>query len=291
MKEKIIQIYLPLVCFIVACLALTLKEWKTNVNDYLSYIPFSGIYLLLIILGGISCISLIKLFSLQRQIKSYVKLKNKPDFFVALQSMSKLGSSAIDLTLLNYWVSDFNEARSWLKNKIQKANNKICIVSYSFISYKDSLEEEIRKFLEDGGELQILLLLSDSYGFYEKTGVESFNDDRSKGYKEWEEETKQLQQIHKSDLISSLKYLKKWKEEYGEKKVKIKFYNETPNITGILIDDDCLYLSSFYINPIKRGFKNPYLCIDDVNSNSNHLIMRNIFRNWFIIKFATGIDA
>ena len=214
-----------------------------------------------------------------------------PDFFVELQRLSKLGSSPVDLTYLNYWICDVAKSRSWLKNKIRKADNKLYIVSYSFITYKDFLEEEIRSFLKRGGELRILLLASGSYGFFEKIAIESFDDDRSKSFSGWEDVTRQLQKAHKSDLTTSIDFLKKWKAEYGGNKVKIKFYNETPNITGMLIDDEYLYISSFFIDPIKRGFNNPYLCIDDVNSSSNYLITRNIFRNWFLIKFANGIDA
>lgn len=287
--KKIAQIIFYIICLLAAILAVQPEQWEKNIRNYVDLFSISGKDLSIILLFGLLGILSIKLVLQHHQIRVLrIDRFPTPNLFNALQKLASNNINQADLHGIDFWIYEAEKTRSWLKDKIKHANEDLHIISYSFISYKDFLEKEIRSFLKNGGKLHILLLKPESKGFYEKTVLESYDDSRSIDYDSWPTAIKQLQTAHISDFKTSIDLLKKWQSEFSGAQINIRLYQETPNISGILIDNKSLCVSSHFINPISRGFNNPFLCIEDVNTNQNFLVIKMIFKNWFCVKFTNG---
>jgi hypothetical protein len=165
------------------------------------------------------------------------------------------------------------------------------VVCYSLISSK-SMEADIEFFLDNGGNLRVLMLDPESSGFEEKTALESFRDLKytaeKEAIREWEKSAERIRDEHKKHIQSSIDKLLRWQDAY-KNKVSFRLYSDTPNIRVFMFDQKKMFLSSYFYDPVSAGHDNPHLLIsrsDDADQNA--LMLYRVISNWFEVKFATG---
>jgi hypothetical protein len=190
------------------------------------------------------------------------------------------------------WSRTKKASRKWIENKIRKCDREICVIAYSFTTYKDEYQDAIEEFLtKEGVKLRVLMLDPQLVGFYEKTCLEAFKFTQTKGLEGYETATAATREKHEDDIKASMSYLKDWKRDFGEDKVEFALYSDTPNLNGMMFDRRAMYLSSYFIDPVSRGFNNPALLVEDMNTHPSLMILQHIFWNWFEIKLGTGRRA
>lgn len=201
------------------------------------------------------------------------------------------------------WSPKKKTSRDWVEGKIREAEYEICIISYSFTTYKDEYGEAIEEFLRKGrAELRVLMLDPELFGFYKKTSLEAFRPELEEkktssetfrpdlvmSFEAWETATLASRDKHKKDIETSISYLNDWKRYFGEDKVEFALYPDTPNLNGLMFDRKAICFSSYFINPFSRGFNNPALLIEDISVHPNLIILQSVFRHWFEVTLATG---
>lgn len=194
------------------------------------------------------------------------------------------------------WLTD-SEKQQWVIRRVRDARHEVRLICYSMIFWKETLDRDLTDFLKRGGRLRILMLDPASRGFLEKSAVEAFRrapdiaerplDERIKA---WRDYAKGLRAKHRHDINSSVGSLHLLREQSNGGDVRCRMYSDTPNLYGFMVDNRSLYVSSYFFEPVTRGFSNPARTID--RDREPHLFdaFAAIYRNWFDVKFATGRD-
>lgn len=190
--------------------------------------------------------------------------------------------------------ASLEERSSEIQRSICNANNEVLLICYSLTFWKDKIEEHIHKFLaKDDSMFKVLMLMSDSSGFLEKSALEAF---QYRGrvptdLDAWLNSTEEIRKAHRSDIRSSIDTLALWQQKYGKTKVDFRFYVDTPVLYGFSCDREVFYVSSYFINPIERAFRLPSkVFVLHKDSDPFSAIVASIFLNWFDTKFATGFE-
>lgn len=206
------------------------------------------------------------------------------------QSLGEINNSFDTPQLSQRWMKGTDMAM-WIKRAISKASNRIYIVCYSFTSWKDQYGEALQDFLnkKSSNVLKILLLEPRSRGFFEKSAFESFN--KNHNIKKWITETKETRITHLDELKASIRRIKAWKRKVNNKNIFCSMYHATPLFTGVIIDNVKMLISSYYINPIRRGVDLPAYCIEVNDSNYDLRPLVDLILNWYNVTFAIGLES
>lgn len=210
---------------------------------------------------------------------------------LVLTDLGKSSPTTMADALNNMSTSD-DQRVSVVKRLIQDANSEVLLICYSLTSWKDAIEKHIRQFLEKKpGVFKVLMLLPDSNGLLEKSALEAFRHDPRLPTKldVWVHDTITTRKAHRSDISSGVDMLTKWQQLYGKEKVLFRFYSDTPVLYGFSFDRKVFYISSYFINPIERGFTLPFKAVYK-DSDPISAMVASVFLNWFDVKFATGPD-
>jgi len=189
----------------------------------------------------------------------------------------------------NIIIHDEGSKLKIVKELISQSNSEICLICYSFTSWKDRIENELMEFLKRGGLFRILMLNPNSRGFYEKLACEAWNisENVNEDILKWRQAALEVMEDHKSDIHSGIRTIKKLNRICGKKEIVLKFYSDSPIFFGYSFDQNKFLVSSYYIDPIKRGFTLPLFFINS-QENPYNLFLSRIFSNWFDIKISTG---
>jgi len=192
------------------------------------------------------------------------------------------------------WKTEHLAGLEWLQNRIKNAKKQISIVSYSFVSLETQLEQALEEYLQKDStcRLRILLLQPHSPSFVQKTLLESF-DRQAELFtpSQWNKAAMELRKLHAHDLTQTFSIVKRWSNKYGAERVKCRTYFDTPLFAGFLFDDDAFCLSSYFLDPVMRGFHSRRLCVESCGNSDDLQVLRKIFQNWFTVKFAMGGEA
>ena len=148
--------------------------------------------------------------------------------------------------------------------------------------------KELESFMAKGGRLQLLMLHPASSGFLEKSAIESFPAGRD-DVQEWRAATERARQRHRSHIESSLHSIDDWRARFGIERVQCRLYGDTPLLYGFMYDRAMLYVSSYFVDPIARGFDVPALGLTP-EDGIVYQVLEATMSQWFEVKFATGVD-
>ena len=210
--------------------------------------------------------------------------------FITIRDIKQISKKLLNINDDNY--IPLEERASFLKQSIKDSESEILLICYSMTYWKDNIEESLREFLKKEDSIfKILMLMPDSRGFFEKSSIESFQYQTKTptNQDEWLKSTNKTRDAHRKDIESSIETLVLWQEQFGKTKVDFRFYIDTPLLYGFSCDRKIFYISSFFINPIERGYRLPCYFIKENSYVYNNLLI-TIFLNWFDVKFATGFD-
>ncbi|MEQ1736581.1 MAG: helix-turn-helix transcriptional regulator [Rhodoglobus sp.] len=186
------------------------------------------------------------------------------------------------------WLLKMDAKMRWVSEGIRAASREICGIGYSFVVWKERVEKELEAYFARGGRLRLLMLHPYSSGFLEKTALESYPAGR-RDLEQWRVAVDRTRTKHRADIESSLAWLDAWRARVGPEKVQCRLYLDTPMLYGFRFDGAALYASSYFVDPIARGFDVPGVGLRPADGALYQILDAN-FAQWFEVKFATGVD-
>lgn len=186
------------------------------------------------------------------------------------------------------FLSDDEEKSRLIINRINNSKKNIRILSYSFSSWKDKIEEPILAALRRGVKIDILVLSGFSKFRFEKTMYESFQDSISP--QDWTNKVQKIRKSYQTNLQSTLDMIKIWKNDLDSSHrdlLNLKSYDEMPILYGFMFDDAKLSFTSLFIDLVERGHNLEAFYVEEGNDILSDMLIRT-FRTWFDIKFITG---
>lgn len=180
------------------------------------------------------------------------------------------------------------EKEKLIRQSFEEAGDSVRIIAYSMISWKDEFQEAILDAVRRKVAVSILILDKKSEGIIEKTLYESFQGNTPTG--QWKKAAKELYKAHAANFDSAVTSIKAWRESLDESTrslLRLRSYRETPNFYAFLFDSKRLYFSTYYLHPVQRGFRLPFVYIEKGTDMLGDILIGTV-DNWFRLKFATG---